>query len=282
MNFSLSRFFNRESKPQPGDARILLAADNHAGHRTGLTPPRWWDDISFKWGRQQRELWKFYTEVVDAWKPFDFVLWNGDAISGKGERQGGTQHITVDRAEQAEIAMETILQTGCRVVRMSYGTPYHVGASEDWENMVVEKLRGKRIDCGIKSHVFLNVNGREINMKHKIESSTVHHGRMTPLAKHIDWNRWWASIGVQPRADILIRSHVHYSVGPAYHDGCLGIVTPSLQGLGDKYGSRQCVGTVEFGLIFLTISKEGAVSWDMKILTGESQRDESEVLSVAR
>ncbi len=260
------------------DRKILVMADPHCGHRCGLTPPQWWDDMAFKWGKLQRTLWDYYIETIELWKPFDLVLVNGDMIDGKAERAGGTQLITTDRYEQADMAVEAILKTGCKRVRMAYGTPYHAGVFEDHENTVRDRLIAKEVDAQIKSHVFLNVNGREINMKHKIESSSVPYGRLTALLKHIEWNRIWAAMGVQPRADILIRSHVHYCEGPADHDGTIGLVTPSLQGLGDKFGSRQCVGVVHFGLVRFDISAEGRITWEKRILQGEAQRDRSEVL----
>jgi len=277
---SILDIFRKKDTPETTatqDRKILVMSDLHCGHRCGLTPPKWWDNEVFKWGKLQRVLWNHYWTTLQEWKPFDTVLVNGDLIAGKMMKFGSTELITADRQEQADMAADCIEETGCKRVRMAYGTPFHTGSGEDHENTVRDKLLSRGVDAKIKGHYFGTINGKNINMKHKIEASTVPYGVDTPLLKHILWNRIWYATGVQDKADILIRSHVHYHER-VKHDGCHGVITPSLQGLGDKYGSRQCVRRVDFGLLLCEISAGGEISWKESILEGTAQRDESEVL----
>lgn len=252
-------------------------ADLHVGHKVGLTHPDYWESESSKWGMIQRICWNFFEEKVEKWKPYNVVHINGDWIHGDNKKQGGTQLLTSDRVEQGEMGAKAIMITDCDVVRSTYGTPYHTGTQEDFEKVITSFLRGAGIDAKISGHGFYTFNGKNFNVKHKIASSTVHHGRLTPLAKEIDWNRWWAMKNVQPLADVLVRSHTHY-FGQVKHDGCVGITTPSLQGLGDKYGVRQCSGTVDFGIVVIDVYDDGQIIVHDEIMEGRCQADQIESL----
>lgn len=257
--------------------RWLQLADLHCGHKVGLTPPEFQDGENDKWGMVQRTCWKFYEEMVEKYKPYDVVHVNGDWIHGDNGKQGGTQLITTDRLEQGEIGAKAVIKTDCDKIRSTYGTPYHTGVQEDFEKVINVYLLAAGIDAKISGHGFYTFNGKNFNVKHKASSSTVHHGRLTPIAKQIDDNRWWWMKGVQPKADVLIRSHTHY-YEQAGHDGCIGFSTPSLQGLGDKYGVRQCSGVVDFGLIVIDVYDDGRIIWKEEIMEGRCQADAIESL----
>lgn len=221
--------------------RLLAISDTHCGHRAGLTPPKWQHTI------KQQDLWEIFCAWVNQLRPIDILVLNGDAIQGKGTRSGGTELITSDRHEQGDMAVEIIDFINARDNYLTYGTPYHTGTDEDFEEVVAHKARAE-----IRDMLELTVEGVNFNFKHKASSSTVPHGRGTPLARNYIWNILWAEKGIQQKANIIVRSHVHYHsfVGGA---GWLALTTPALQGLGDKYGSRQCEGTVDFGLVTFDI-----------------------------
>ena len=162
---------------------------------------------------------------------------------------------------------------------LSHNTPYHSGADEDLEQRIVDLYLSDGIDCAFHGHGFYTINGHYLDVKHKISSSSVHHGRATPLLKEIDANAFWAMDDVEPMADIVIRGHVHYHL-QTEQDGRYGFILPSLQGLGDKYGSRQCSSRVDFGFLILDIPEDltEKIEWDYRILPGIVQRTESEVL----
>ena len=136
----------------------------------------------------------------------------------------------------------------------TYGTAYHTGDGEDFENLVASDLNAK-----IGSHEWVDVEGVMFDLKHHCASSSVPHGRHTGVARDRLWNVLWNERAMSPKADVIVRSHVHY------YDFCggvnwLGLTTPALQGLGTKYGSRRCSGTVDFGFLVFECNK-GAYTW---------------------
>ena len=226
--------------------RMLVGADSHCGSRAGLTPPDHWQHGSAYYGQQQK-TWKFYEDTVNSLKPIDIFVFNGDAIDGKGAKSGGTEIYEADRHKQVDIAAECFKIIDADVHKFIVGTSYHVGVEEDFEHELA-----RRFEAELEGHAMFEVKGVTFDCKHHIGSSTIPHGRYTNIAKHGMWNKIWADRGGQPRADVTIRSHVHY------FDYCgtpdwLGVITPALQGFGSKFGVRQCEGVVDFGLIWFDI-----------------------------
>ena len=259
--------------------RVFVGSDSHCGHRAGLTPPQFQVSGGFgKWEALQAELWEFYMEKLYKWKPFDIAILNGDLTEGKGQRSGGSELITADRFKQAEIAYQAFREIRAKKYRLVAGTPYHSGMEEDFEIKVCDEFIKNCCDCEFNGHGFYEINGRNFDVKHKIASG-MHHTRATPLLKEIDANMFWADDDIEPRADIVIRSHVHKSL-QTYQDGRYGFITPALTGLGDKYGSRQCSNVVEFGFLVIDVpdKREEDIRWKFETLKGQVNRSKCEVL----
>jgi len=232
--------------------RMVVISDLHCGHLVGLTPPSWHFKQDGKLYKVQKELWNWYISEIKKLKPIDILVVNGDAIDGKGERSGGTEQVTTDRIEQVNMATQCIEYCNAKVVRMTYGTPYHAGIGEDWEQMVAENVGGK-----IEAHAWFDVNGTVFDFKHKVGGSTIPHGRFTAAAREKLWNTIWNSRDKQqPKADFVIRSHVHYYTKCETIDWA-AITTPALQMYGSKYGARQCTGTVDVGFLVFDIDSKG-------------------------
>jgi hypothetical protein len=243
--------------------RLVVLADLHSGHEFGLCPPAWWAQVDDSGARRakagifQRQLWSFYTSALDALKPIDIIAVNGDAIEGKGERSGGVELITSDRHEQVAMAKEAIDYAEAPVVRLMFGTRYHTGADEDFEAALRNTVKGK---ASIHGHDFLDINGRQLDIKHKVGSSSIPHGRMTAIARARLWNVVWNSERErQPRADIIIRSHVHY-FGYCGAASWLGMTTPALT-YNSAFGIRDCEGLVDVGLLVFDFEDDGSYSW---------------------
>lgn len=237
---------------------MVVISDLHCGHLVGLTHPDWHYMGDDKTCKNQRELWKWYESVIASLKPIDILVVNGDAIDGTGWRAGGTDQKTVDRLEQCDMAAKAIECAEANTIRMTYGTPYHTGQGEDWESIIADKVGAK-----IESHAFFDVDGVVFDIKHKVGSSGIPHGRHTAVAKEKLWNTMWSDRKQQPDADVVIRSHVHY------HSFCgtpdhLAMTTPALQGYGSKFGARQCSGLVDIGLVYFDID-DGGYTWESKI-----------------
>jgi hypothetical protein len=239
--------------------RLVIMSDLHCGHRAGLTPPEYqFNKERNKFGQWQATLWDQYTEAIEKYQPIDWLVINGDAIDGKGERSGGTEQITVDRDEQTDMAYKCINAWDCKRVSLTYGTGYHTGNEEDWEGELAATLMAE-----IHSHAFIDVDGVVFDIKHHVGSSSVPHGRNTAISRDRLWNMLWQERGLQPKATVLIRSHVHYFI---YNGDArvLNMVTPALQLPSSKYGGRRCSGTVDCGFVVFDC-EDGKYSWTAEI-----------------
>ena len=260
--------------------RVVVIADLHCGNKVGLVHPAWRppaetyvfpgeDDLL----RTQAALWQHYADSIDALRPIDALIVNADCIDGRGERSGGTELITTDIDKQCDMAVDAINYAGAPMIGMTYGTPYHTGTLVDHETRIAEKVGAQSIG----GHEWFTVAGVTFDCKHKIGSSTIPHGRFTALAREKLWAGLWEARDVNPKSQVIVRSHVHYFVycgGPDW----LGVITPALQGQGTKYGVRQCSGTVDFGLLWFDCQDGRLVDWGAKIAPAEMQKAEATVL----
>lgn len=245
--------------------RVLFISDTHCGSRVGLTPPEWQyktenlGDAYSKFAKVQIELWNFYAKAITDLQPIDILIHCGDAIDGKGERSGSSECITADRTEQTEMAAACINYAKANKVVLHYGTPYHVGTDEDWEKVLADKITAETF---IEGHSFPLINGVQFDIKHKIGSSGIPHGRFSAIARDKLWNTVWHSRAEQqPKAGVLIRGHVHY-YAMCEQMGWRAFTMPALQGYGSKYGTRQCSGTVDIGMIVADITDNGSIEWN--------------------
>lgn len=241
--------------------RVLIISDKHCGSTVGLTPPFWHQSTL------NVELWNLFVSMIDNVRPIDVLIDNGDGIDGKASRWGSTGLITADRKEQCDMAVECIEVVGAKEVYLTRGTAYHSGRSEDWEDIVAERLKAP-----IEDQLWVDVNGVVFDVKHFVSASQVPYGRHTAIAKDRVWNLLWAEMGQQPKSDVFIRSHVHsfnYAGGASW----LAMTTPALQGLGSKFGSRIPSGTVDFGIVWVDIDENGNIeNWDHEVILIESQK----------
>ena len=252
--------------------RGLIESDYHSHHRAGLNAPDFWmpeSGANKAWGKLQRELWNARCEILEKIGPVDFHAINGDAIDGRGEASGSTELLAdpswlnqIDNAEQ--VARQVKFKGEPRII-MSRGTGYHVGKLDDYEDLLAENL-----GATIKDHPFFEVDGVIFDMKHKVGSSSVPHGRGTSISKDRLWNVLWAERGDQPKADVYIRSHAHYFsyVGGA---GWVAMITPALQAAATKYGGRVCSGTVDWGVITFDV-EDGEFDWTAHLVNLKSNK----------
>jgi len=235
---------------------VCIISDLHCGHKVGLCPPSHFPSSKKPEGVIARRLWNEFEKIVP--RGCDILIVNGDAIDGKGERSGGCEQITTDRDEQADMAAEVIRYVGAEAVVVIAGTPYHTGQDEDWEKGIAKDVGAIKFG----SHETIRVEGVDFDVKHFVPGSQVPHGRHTAIARDRLWEGLWAEYEERRRADVIVRSHVHYHSfcgGP----GWLALTTPALQGLGSKYGSRKCMGIVDFGLTVFECNK-GEYKWEAR------------------
>ena len=103
-----------------------------------------------------------------------------------------------------------------------------------------------------------------IDARHFIGSSSIPHGRYTALAREDLWRVLWAdrSEGFTPH--LLLRSHVHYHAF-AGNEWVTMMTLPCMQGLGSKFGSRVCSGTVSLGFVVIDC-EDGKFTWRAEIM----------------
>ena len=251
--------------------RVLPLGDPHAGHRVGLTPPRFQSAIpGEQFHRIQVELWNYYKNGIEELKkehPIDVLVCNGDAIDGPGTRSGGTELITTDPNIQIDIAYEALAIADAKNYCFTYGTSYHTGQDADHEKVLADRFGGT-----IKSQLWLDVNGTIFDIRHHIGNSSIPHGKGTPIAKEWLWNVLWNAEGEQqPKADVYLRSHVHNHALVGGVDW-IGMTLPALQGQGSKFGARRCSQIVHFGFVWFDCYEDGSYRWQRKILVLESQK----------
>jgi hypothetical protein len=233
---------------------ILAIGDLHCGHLGGLTPPSFW---TYKTPDTTKRAWDFFSAALLEVGKVDTLILNGDLIDGQGTRSGGIELIESDLDRQCEMAIEIIESISAKQVLISHGTPYHVSNHGSQEEIKIAKAVGAEVH----SHIFKEINGLVFDVRHKINSSSVPHGRATPLCKEAMWNKLKSIDGAQPKADILLRSHVHYHIAVQEPD-YLAMTLPALQTPGTKYGLEQCSGIVDFGIVRFNIENDGNYSWD--------------------
>jgi hypothetical protein len=229
--------------------------DTHCGHRAGMTPPEWWEPEGGRFGPLQREMWGHYEHFINKYSGPDVLMFLGDAIDGKGQASGGTEQITTDRQVQAEMAAYTIAQMSPERVAMVYGTSYHTGREEDWEMIVCVLLNDKyHIPTEIHGWIYVRVEDVTFHLKHRVGStSRPHTVHTSPAGEALGVKMWESEYRDWPEADIIVRGHRHKmsrSWTPELGDA---IVLPALQAAHTKYGARQCMGVVHWGVWPCTI-----------------------------
>jgi hypothetical protein len=240
--------------------KVLVLADLHCGHWVGLTCPKYQqtpgDDapaLAVKFAKEQRRQWDWFAENIKGVGRVDLLVVNGDAIDGKGTKSGGTEQITADRKVQVDMAAAAISEVKYNRCTMTYGTAYHVSeGGEDWEQILAEKIGAEKIEA--EGHY--DVNGLQIACKHFLGNSASPISRMTAMVSAQVKQLLWAERGQQPKANLILRSHIHrcYHVGEP-GSSFQGWTTPALQGPGSKYGSRSIDGLpVDFGFLLVEVN----------------------------
>lgn len=253
--------------------RVVIISDLHCGHEVGLTHPDFNPRSETEAGklltRERTKYWNFYAEVIKSLLPIDLLIVNGDAIDGKGEASEGVELIAPKLSDQADMATAAIEECRAGAIWMAYGTAYHTGKGDDWEEIIAQKVKAIKIG----GEDYLSLNGLTFSCKHHIGRSESPMGRLTALARAHIWNVLWNEWQEYPKADVIIRSHVHY-FGHCGGYGWLAITTPALQGYGSHLGQRRMEGTVDFGLVSFDVVSKDDYSWTPHILKANSWRQQ--------
>jgi hypothetical protein len=194
------------------------------------------------------------------WRAPDILIANGDLIEGTQSKQGGAELITPDRLVQSQMAVEALSIWNAKKIFLTYGTRYHVGEqAEDFEYGIAHNL-----GANIEGRLYLDIEDMTFDIRHKVGTSSIPHGRSTALMKEMMWDLIEEAKDVGPKVDVIVRSHAHYHVWVEDSDKTM-FITPGLQLKRGRYGSRECVGEIDWGAIRLTIDKGQIVGKDKMI-----------------
>ena len=264
--------------------RVLVCGDFHCGSICGLTPPKWQEFYQHganskhhKFVDIRRELFSVFAQWVERLRPIDILFLMGDLVDGRALKSGGVDILESDLKEQADMAAWIIDYINAPSIVAVYGTDYHVAVDgTDIEDFILgtkEKpgLIERPSIIKVGAHEWPEVNGTIFDLKHKVGRSSIPHGKSTPLSKVNLWNSLWAERNEQPKAHVFIRAHVHYHAG-AFGPGWIAMTCPALQGMGSRYGSRECEGTVDFGLLHFDCFEGGDYQWQAHRAEADSQK----------
>lgn len=163
------------------------------------------------------------------------------------------------------MALKCIEPWHAKQTLMTYGTKYHVGdQAEDFEFNIYRMLSTRGEKVKLEGHLFFRMEGMTIDARHKVGSSGIPHGRGTALLREMMWNLMKSANDEAPKADIIIRSHVHYHI-LIEQPKRLMFTTPALQLARGRYGARECTGETHWGAIRLTIDDGQVIGKDVRI-----------------
>jgi hypothetical protein len=179
------------------------------------------DDKPMAQNPGQEHLWKCWLHMVNrvSGLPIAAVVVNGDVIDGCQFRQGGVEFALPMRADQALAAEEClqVLRRGIRSKPKWYfvqGTEYHDARAGRETEAVAKALGAKGYSgpgTGRYSREVLNleVDGVILNFAHGISVSGGLYRATAPDREGV-WSALAGKEGKSPRADAVVRSHVHY------------------------------------------------------------------------
>ncbi|HUT57188.1 MAG TPA: hypothetical protein VNA25_04870 [Phycisphaerae bacterium] len=267
-----------------GTKRILLIADLHCGHRVGLTPPGWQykeEGWSEKWRQIQAECWKWWVSTITRLRPFYAALVLGDLIDGASPRSGGTEAITTDRQTQVDMAIKALSYVHAPNWNFVRGTPYHAGDAEDWEDRVAGYFEAQAntdvVKIGDHDSPEIADTGLVFDIKHEPKSKPREEWtKANGLGKEDLENMVWAEAAYRPRADIILRAHMHRYIRvegcrPATGRPWTSALLPALQAMGTKYGARRCSVLVDYGLAWVDVEPDGRWQWNALVAHIKSQ-----------
>lgn len=229
--------------------RGIVVADFHAGSMYGLHPPEFvsYDGSAKPQNAGQVYLWQCWKDFIARAKKFHpaFVIVNGDCVEGPQRKSNGFEVSLPSPDDQVSACIGVLNElkavTGNVPWFFTMGTPYHVGEWGSAEENIARALEARAYpSIGVgrfcREALWLAVEGVILEAAHHIGGASGFY-RLTAIDREGQWSAMAAkaSKGV-PRADLLIRSHVHfYAYGE--HASKQMLTTPCWK-LADRYSRR--------------------------------------------
>lgn len=218
---------------------ILVDADTHNGNVFGM----WHPDFRLRAGggydlnAGQRYLWDCRMHLADKLRRgqesgrFNICghIYNGDEIDGHQRAQDQLEAITVDPVDQADnfevCHKEFADRAGLAKVPLYFtqGTEYHIGKGAADVERIAKSLGAVQyvgVGTGRYSRESLDLDtgyGVTINFAHGIGGGVFLY-RATPIDREALWSAIVGKQGLMPKAEVIVRSHLHHFVHVEHWD----------------------------------------------------------------
>jgi hypothetical protein len=185
----------------------------HIGGIRSLFPPKYTlatgPDEGIEWTltRGQTYLWACLTHLLKHVPPLDAVVALGDTM--QGHRDPWATKLCASSFTDQKLAATKVmkmLKQKAKKLWMTAGTQYHNADFAENEREVAEAVGGEYVPW-----LNLKVNGVNIHFAHGHIGGFVY--RSTPLEREIFFNLLAAEAEQAPKADIVVRAHVHFHAG---------------------------------------------------------------------
>lgn len=226
---------------------ILVLSDTQVGSIWGLWPSEYamTDGTQRSQNKGQQYLWKTWLHLshwlAEAQKRGDAhivaVVLNGDLIDGKQRLQEALEAMTpnlVDQGRAFRICLDAFLAplTPRPTLYSVQGTEYHDEKSGTAVESLAEAIGAVPFESvGIGEYsgelLDLNVDGVVLNFLHGI-SATAGLYRAVAIDREALWSAIAGKEGKVPKADVIVRSHVHHFVH-VEHESKHALITPCWQ-----------------------------------------------------
>lgn len=231
---------------EPAYDDLLVLGDTQCGSIYGLWPERFTlsDGATYGLNPGQRYLWDCWNHLVYRIRTakdlgllnLTGIVFMGDAIDGRQRAQEATEAVTTRISDQAAAfvkCMEIVRSVAPNLpLYMIQGTEYHDQKAGDAVEGVAAALGAVEyggVGSGRYSHevLDLDVGGVVINFAHHISALTGFY-RATAIDKEALWSAIAGKDGKTPRADMIVRAHVHYFIH-VEHESKHALVVPAWQ-----------------------------------------------------
>lgn len=207
--------------------RDLIISDLHVGSFYGLMPPEIafidtfsGQEIEVKANKNQKQMWKYFNECMNAIGSVDTLVINGDICDGPQIASRGKYTWTNDLNIQAKVAAEIINTIDAKKIYCIKGTDYHCQTDRPLEELVAQLVDGIYREETIIKH------GKcRYHVMHHVSITSSAYYRSTAIAKQM----LFASLNEKEeeygKLNAVVRSHAHYWCGVALGHAW-GFITP--------------------------------------------------------
>ena len=218
-----------------GIRNILVVSDLHCGSIYGLLPEGFVtaDAGGINQNPGQKYLWECWQHLAGEVAKLDIhaVVVNGDAIDGEQRKSKGDE-LCVRLHDQPKAAIQCLKVLGDKLKAPKWyfvtGTPYHEVMPE--VEVIAEGLKGVPYTGAgpgrlTRRTLDLDIDGVVVNFHHGIPGGGGNMYRATAIDKEAMFSALAGKQGKLPKADAVVRSHLHFFAA-VQHTDKWAVITP--------------------------------------------------------